>query len=875
MVMECGGTGRLAGCRALVLVTAFGMLCAPAAAEPTSKALWAQPTPPFCFPRPEHAISDRAKFVDLPGAWVVGRYATPGQTVQVHEQAAVQTTLPEDLQAIAPHVGRFYRDRGFREPVLAVAEGCYRVLLIGPAVENGFYARGREDSTELRGKDDQYVFVSEPGAVEQVPHFRHKAALTFAHELFHAIQRSYGSLTPGYTGDYRHWVHEGLSSALGLAAVRGQRFMGGAPLRDANSFVSGHRYFAMPLGMRPYDVALDVGPSEDVTRMPVAPHARTNAERNVLARYMTASFWNFLFEHGAPRGRDNWHLLPGLMPQPGADTDAGSDDATAAMRRLLRWADDVARRVHPPGMIATGQPMSGYRGLYDAYPDFIAKRVLAPFQVYKTNKGELQWDRWLTHMFPHPVPGATDSCQVYRLDEQTPAITLRGLVISRLASRCIRLLWAGHKDPQVGAPVASLVVTSSGGADADLDAIRVGHHGVVAGAMGRLPSRAGAYTSAPLLGWGIDLNPVPGTPGPGAVAVTFSNVARDPLKTRSQAIDITISVSTVQVSGQVTRPASGDEPASTGKASGKPRTRSIGIPVVIAPGAKMDVSAGEPWEQAAQGHTCWLQVAQQTHRAGMQIFVRNQDADDQPAAGPPRPSATGGMPPSCTVMQARRGAAANDLAGRLTATLQLPQVPEGAQGAVRGATVRAQWLHAGPQGEEEISAETDLVNVAIAESTATYVRGGWSARFVLAQHGVEGALTGEFHIDRVLEGFTPAHPADAVSSDARLQFGVAASATGMNAVAIPDSAGAGAVALANDDGVCRLQRGSGPHTCTQMEGRMQCHVDFTLQSLPAAMRGQARDAILAAMRGMPAAEREAQLQQMAPIWTQAGFACVR
>ena len=237
----------------MVLATALGMPGASAAIEPMSQQLWGQPTPSFCFPRPTHAVSDRSKRVDLPGEWILGRRATPAQTVEVHEQTATRTTLAEDLQAIAPHVGRFYRDRGFRAPVLAVAEGCYRVLLIGKAAENGFYARGLEntsgvsgvkerfDFNNVPGTGEQYLFISEPGAFEQVPHFRHKAALTFAHELFHAIQRSYDSLTPGYTGQYRHWVHEGLSSALGLAAVRGQRFMGGEPLRDATSFASGHR----------------------------------------------------------------------------------------------------------------------------------------------------------------------------------------------------------------------------------------------------------------------------------------------------------------------------------------------------------------------------------------------------------------------------------------------------------------------------------------------------------------------------------------------------------------------------------------------------------------------------------------------------------
>ncbi|WP_293393969.1 hypothetical protein, partial [Nevskia sp.] len=92
-----------------------------------------------------------------------------------------------------------------------------------------------------------------------------------------------------------------------------------------------------------------------------------------------------------------------------------------------------------------------------------------------------------------------------------------------------------------------------------------------------------------------------------------------------------------------------------------------------------------------------------------------------------------------------------------------------------------------------ISATTELVNINIVEATESYIRGGYSARFTEALHGVVGTVSGDFVQARAdTEKFHgPDDPLDSYSSDLLLSM-YYAGMTGEQLRAMANQAGEGA-----------------------------------------------------------------------------------
>lgn len=717
------------------------------AAESTSAQVWnREPQPPFKLTA-EGFVAPPMGGADFTVSLSNG--AAPRYTPPAHATAAeIQA-----LESAASYAARRYRELRLRAPLMKVQDGSYRMLLArnlgeaaasyGPGLESISVGQAldlaRSDAGTWKGWE-YFLRLSEAEGLDDPENidwkiYPTKIASSLAHEIFHGVQASYPRLSEreGYEG----WVGEGLPDAIAPYAIRGLRFLGGAQYLFPNTFRSGNARFGKALGLRPYDYPLDL--SVLPPDLKIKPGLAWDKRRQ-LAGYMTSSFWRYLFEDIQKPGQE-WTALSGLMLQPQKGRSKPED--------LLLWADLAAKTAMP----------TFTHGLHDAFPDFIAKRVEYPDQMVlgRARQGVFKHPDWLGYLFQ-------DGCKRIVLDDQN-STAKEELDLYPVAARCLRVKWNGTRLPESGAPTASVAATplSGGNQAVALESLRLGHHGTAEGYLASHPDKA---TGARVRRFQpLDLDPLVAATTDGELVLTFSNVAKDVRDTVRQRYLIEIVVNTAKAQGQVSQPAEPEarRPASTGKASGKRRS----LPSAGMSGSSdgtLSVGAAEGGLELDEIYDC-VNGTLKMQSAG--LLALNDRMRDKPVSST--------LPKSCLALQQLANPRfAAQHRGAMSVRLDLPRIPTGTRGEVRGASVTVEWLDPALEasGSSQVSASTDRVTLTITEATVSFVRGSYTARFSVAEHGVGGSVSGDFVQSRADtdELMTSDDPLDYLSTDALLAF---------------------------------------------------------------------------------------------------------
>jgi hypothetical protein len=725
------------------------------AAEPTPQALWNAQAPSFKVVASQ-PISDLSEKKPLVASDKLAELTMGMSGIQIPQpMLAALKPLPSriiDLQGAGSLAATRYSQRGFRAPRLHVEDGRFRSLLIRSAGNNsGFYGRGLESVSgdldtfqrwNMAPSDSQplYLFIAESEVFgPDLAIFPAKGALTMAHELFHAVVASYPPISVR-EAKYEHhdkWIQEALPDAIAPWAVADIHFLG-SRFSWPQAFRSGSPRFGKVLGLRPYDYPLDLR-SVPKAGLKIKPElADKNAKRELMS-YMTSAFWRYLYED-IQKPDAAWRTLPKslLSPQPGA----------TARQDQLRWTQAAVKAAMP----------TFHQGLYQAFPDFLAKRVEYPDQVMKSREGVFAHPDWLDYLFQ-------DGCEQVELvsgPAQSPTLELD---IRPLAARCVRVRWNGPRYRDSGAPVGSVTATPLDSRDHDLsiESLHLGRHGTAEGYFGRYTDQASQQPVR--LFHALDFDPLLRAPTKGELVLVFANVAKDPLKTVRQKYRLQFVVSSAQSQGSATQPADPEQqrPASTGKVSGK-RQHAAPMQLPAEPGEAISITAADLGGELENYADCINHTLKLSGTAGITVIERQRD---RPPLGMPAPSCQ-----TLTQMASPDFLARHR--GKLSTELILPAIASGTRGAIRGAVLKVGWYDPAmlPDHSPHISAETDLVNVHIEDATETYIRGGYSARFVEALHGVVGTFTGDFIQARAdTAAFEPVtDPLDAFSTDALLAF---------------------------------------------------------------------------------------------------------
>ncbi len=719
----------------------FALLPALAGAK-DSATLWRQSPPPF-------EVYDEG----LAGPGGNGRATRPladaGQWQWYLPPVQPDEARNRALAVAARHTAERLRRLGLRAPVLTIREDHYPLYLVkslgSAAAHYGPGYREFSDVERERLETDDWdwaVVVGEDGAFgKDFGIYPEKGALSIGHELFHGIQRAYPVWSTHARGQ-RHegqWVTEALPDALGLWTIKDLSIWGSPPFDWRRRFASGSQRFGKVLGMRPYDYPLDVRTAP--TRMEIYPQGVRPDQRALMTSYMSSSFWRYVFEDSLPGDRAWRPLVPAL-----------DDGPVAGAARNLReestlWADRSLRRHHPVWR----------RGLYDALPAFIAWWVQFPDEVMRSRRGEFAHARWIGHAF-------SDGCPLFELNESKPSVKL-DVSIRYLAARCIRVKWTGATMGRSGWPAASLSVAYRNPLDSQpgqaqdarratkaLEDFHLGVHGVNLGKPQAIPDPA---TGKPNLLWtGLALDPLNGVSTNGETVLTFTNVAREPLKTSAFGYDIVIGMASATSQGKLVKPA---EPAENKPAS-----------TVTVASRRRPLPALAP--NVAQGESMSVQVTPSPLAARddcLNATAKIAGGGAQAGAPSKRTSVSSELAGICLGMTA--GASREDIQPprEPEVKLDLPHVPIGHTGPIDGARARVAWRDPALGRNDYVSARTRDVQLDIRESTAGTVSGTYRARFDAKKHDVEGEVSGDFSVWRAVsdERLPPEDPLDLVSSE--------------------------------------------------------------------------------------------------------------
>lgn len=634
------------------------------------------------------------------------------------------------LQRSAEYAAKRYKAIGLRAPHIEIQDGKFR-LLFGRKSADGsaaFYAPGFEGSgIAVKGKafamavDDwpRQIFLGETDTFDTAESriYPERPRATIAHELFHAIQANYPDSTSASSkSTSTKWVGEGLSDALGLWAVTG--LDGFDP---AKRFKGGQREFGKALGLRPWDMPLELS---EFTATPLwyektAKSLYGIGDKRTLAAYQTSAFWQFVFA-GPRKPEHHWRGLHQMLSNP----PSSSGDAN---RALLRWTDAGIRSyvaAHP-------------NGLSHALSAFIPYLVEYPDQVVESRSGIFRHPDWLSTIFSNGCPR-----HVISAENTVAPITLD---VKRRAAQCVRIAWSGYRYRDSGWPAAIITAVATDGSEAGAKAIHLGVNGQRNGVFSVEPDKdSGRWVKT----WGpVAIDPLNPQHTSNEAVLTFINVAssKDPDDTINRSYEIKIGFAAAKAEGSVTQPADPEadppRPASTGKAAGQ---RGVNPPVLqpsverggIAVNASSAAQSLPAVEDCTNGT---LKLMGSVN--GMSIERRRQT---------PVP---GTQSQACIEMMQKLQNPASVLGatkGLLDVQLDLPVIPTGMTGAVKGATISVSWADPAlrPSGSVDVSAETELVNVNVAQATESFVRGGFSARFTEDLHGVVGTVTGDFLVWR-------------------------------------------------------------------------------------------------------------------------------
>lgn len=663
---------------------------------------------------------------------------------------------------------QFYRSIGMPEPPMPTLDDQYVAFLSMVIADqaNAAAFTGRLYSIEsprlpfkMAPKGEtaalvlQYENYFEDADITSGRHER-KGRITAVHELFHAVAWNISRPSWKTIGEPYSWVSEGLTDAIAPFSFGSQR----GAWNFYRALQPGRQATGKTLGLRPYDYPLDLSemPTQRswlFTRAPVLrmTDAESIGKKRELYSYMTSSFWRFLMKeaystasgHTAQRP---WRQMKTVLAEPVTAADK------ARSQRALAWMD---RWIH------THHPVWKTQGLYGAFPAFVAHWVEFPDQWMKSRREMFKHPAWLEAVFH-------DGCKRVTLDEQRPTVEF-DLNIRPVAATCLILKWQGESLPESGWPTLNIVANAleTGDVTRRMAGLRALHLGVRGHTVGHGPVYVDRARGTAMKSWtGVAVDPLNPKATGGDAVLSFSNVAPMAVASEARTYRIRVGVELSKATGSLTRPAEPESKVPASTATPKRATRRA-RPTPRLTEASSDVASVIIGDLAT---TEALDCANATLKMGSAAtggvgYSREQEAPD---AGEVMQRACAKMVEQLSDVTGMTALAANGLQIELV----LPAIRSGQTGTVPGATVKAYWvdpaINVGPYSGPEVRAETENVNLVIAESNEAFVSGGFSARFDVHRHGIEGTVGGEFLIWRAdtdaLE--FPEDPIHMMSSDA-------------------------------------------------------------------------------------------------------------
>lgn len=595
-----------------------------------------------------------------------------------------------------------------------------------------------------------YENYFEDGDITSGRHPR-KGRITANHELFHAFAWTIPRGNWDNDDNTHLWVSEGTTDAIAPFSFRAGR----GAWNFYRALQSGDQSMGKTLGLRPYDYPLDLAtmPTQRswlFTRFPALRQANNRETTRTHFSYMTSSFWRFLMKEALLGGDTGggaraWRQMNLIFSEP------LRADESASRQRFTAWLDRWIRTHHPVWKT---------QGLYGAYPAFVAHWVEFPDQFMSSRRGMFKHPKWLDAVFH-------DGCKTLELDEQRPTATF-DLKIRPVAATCLVLQWKGETLPESGWPTINVVAHAleTGDVTGRIAGLRALHLGVRGHTVGHGPIYVDRGRGTAVKSWGgVAVDPLNPKKTDGAAVLTFSNVAPMAAVTEARTYRIHIGAAFTSATGSLTRPAQPEvqQPASTAQPKKTQRRAMPSLPIKQAAHDEASIMVSD------LGTVDALDCANASLKLASGAFggFGRGRVQEGPDAGQITERACAKF-----VVQMSDGTGLRALAdGGLEVELVLPAIRSGQTGSVPGASVKAYWadpaLNVGPFGNAEVRAETDVVNLVIAESNEAFISGGFSARFDERRHEVKGTVSGEFLLWRADtdELMLPDDPLHMMSSD--------------------------------------------------------------------------------------------------------------
>lgn len=552
--------------------------------------------------------------------------------------------------------------------------------------------------------DTYYMRVSNIEGFENKndwPIYPYKVGASIAHELFHGVQERYPEL-PELQNNIAHdgkWYTEGLPDALGQWAIRGASVLKQPSFSPESSFKSGNCRFAKALGLRPYDYPLELSSAPSAapwTACLTSPPTAAKDFKEVFS-YQTSSFWRFIFNDSVPAGQE--------FRQLNAFANRNTTDRTSRARAALKLTDAGLKAVHP----------TWKKGLYDAYPAFIAHWVNFPAKVMQSKQGVFADAQWMRYVF-------ADGCKTVSLGKPLQFTEVVQLRIRPNAAACVRVKWEGlgFRPVQV---YSRLEIVGKANMDA-LEGIRLGVHGEALG-LSTVERFLDSNTQkerlryAPTGGAGL-VSFIPEHPDHTGdeVIYTITNLQKDPLKTQEELVTLSLSTSSFIASGAVTHAPKSSDPENPAPPPSKPKIT-----------GKLNQHTGAVRDNNAISVTLFsgeygdkLQhcTPQNTGIGTLAVPVAPHGSPFSPAANngcPLGQAMTGGIRAIQAIQQ-----------GTVELNLTLPNLPQGRTGVVNDAEVNLRWFDPHPK-LGDIHVDADHVTVTISENTADHIKGKLIAQF--------------------------------------------------------------------------------------------------------------------------------------------------
>ena len=576
---------------------------------------------------------------------------------------------------------------------------------------------GWSNQLAITGPQTYYMRVSNSEGFENKndwPIYPYKVGASIAHELFHGVQHHYPAIleAKNSTATDDKWYSEGIPDAVGQWAMRGASVLKQPSFSPETTFKSGNCRFAKALGLRPYDYPLELSTaprSAPWTRCMQEPPTAPKDFKEIFS-YQTSSFWRFIFDDSVPAHQEFKHL--------NAFANRSATDPTSPARAALKLTDAGLKAVHP----------TWKKGLYDAYPAFIAHWVNFPATVMKSQQGVFADAEWMRYVF-------SDGCKTVTLGQVFQPTEVVKLRIRPNAAACVRVKWAGRnfRPAQI---YTRLEIEGKRDMDA-LEGIRIGAGGEALGLLNveyftDPNTQQQRLRYAPAGGVGLlDFLPEHPSYTGDEVVYTITNMRKDPLKTVQEDVLLSLSTSEFTVSGNITYAPKSSDPKNPPPPPSKPKlTGKLNQHTGVTRDNNEISTTLFSGEQGDKLQTCTLQ----------NMLTKTSPSQVTAYASPFTQAANQG----CPLGQAMSGGLTATQAlrqGMVEIDLRLPNLPLGRVGQVTDAEVKVKWFDPHPKhGDIQVHSSSVLVN--ITENTADHIKGQLTAQF--QDDDSNGQLQAEF-----------------------------------------------------------------------------------------------------------------------------------